>query len=49
MYLRPKGRDDRFAYYEAAFNLLPENAVTVPPPVRDHRRFERPLYTPPGR
>lgn len=47
LYLRPKGRDDRYTYYEAPFSLLSENAlVTEPPPVRDLRRFEQPLYTP---
>ena len=48
LYLRPRGRDDRYSYYEAPFNLLPENAgvTTAPPPVREPRRFERPLYTP---
>ena len=47
IYLRPRGRDDRYNYYEAPFNLLPENApVTGPPPVRQPRRFERPLYEP---
>jgi uncharacterized protein DUF6916 len=47
LYLRPKKSDDRFSYYEAGFNLLPENAgVTDPPPARSLRRLERPLYTP---
>jgi uncharacterized protein DUF6916 len=46
LHLRPKGRDDRFTYYEAAFNLLPENAVTGPPPIRQRRKLEQPLYTP---
>lgn len=47
LYLRPKGRDDRYSYYEAPFNLLPENADgTAPPPARPLRRFEQPLYTP---
>jgi uncharacterized protein DUF6916 len=46
LYLRPRGRDDRYSYYEAPFNLLPENAPVTAPPVRERRRLERPLYTP---
>jgi hypothetical protein len=47
LYLRPKKRDDRFSYFEAPFNVLPENAnVPGPPPGRSLRRFEQPLYTP---
>jgi hypothetical protein len=47
LYLRPQGRDDRYSYYEAPFNLLPENAGAMPPPpIRAPRRFEQPLYTP---
>ena len=47
LYLRPKKRDDRFSYFEAPFNVLPENAnVPGPPPGRALRRFEQPLYTP---
>ena len=47
LYLRPNGRDDRQSYYEATFNVLPENApVMEPPPARERLRFQRPLYTP---
>ena len=46
LYLRPKGHDDRYSYYEAPFNLVPENAGVSPPPGRQLRRFERPLYEP---
>jgi uncharacterized protein DUF6916 len=46
LYLRPKKGDDRFSYFEAPFNMLPENANVPPPPGRPVRRFEQPLYTP---
>lgn len=46
LYLRPKKTDDRFSYFEAPFNVLPENANVPPPPARQLRRFEQPLYTP---
>ena len=46
LYLRPKGHDDRYSYYEAPFNLVPENAGVSPPQGRQLRRFERPLYEP---
>jgi hypothetical protein len=50
LYLRPKGRDQRFSYYEAPFNVLPESAEkNYPPPVRAPRKYERPLYERPGR
>jgi hypothetical protein len=50
VYLRPKGRDQRFSYYEAPFNVLPENVEKAsPPPVREPRKYERPLYEPAGR
>ncbi|HMH52907.1 MAG TPA: hypothetical protein VK548_21900 [Candidatus Acidoferrum sp.] len=45
LYLRPKGGDDRYVYFEAPFNVTPDNAG-IPPPVREPRRFERPLYEP---
>ena len=45
LYLRPKGGDDRYVYFEAPFNVPPDNAGS-PPPVRQPRRFERPLYEP---
>lgn len=45
LYLRPVASNDRDTYYEAAFSLVPPNAAT-PPPVRQLRRFERPLYEP---
>jgi hypothetical protein len=46
LYLRPRASNDQYSYYEAAFNLLPANAAT-PAPVREMRKFERPLYEPP--
>ena len=46
LYLRPKKREGRFSYFEAPFNVLPENANVPPPPGRALRRFEQPLYTP---
>lgn len=46
LYLRPTKSDDRFSYFEAPFNVLPENTNVPPPPGRALRRFEQPLYTP---
>jgi uncharacterized protein DUF6916 len=46
LHLRPRASKDQYTYYEAAFNLLPPNAA-APAPVREMRRFERPLYEPP--
>ena len=45
LYLRPKGRDGRYSYYEAPFNVLPDS-VPVTAPTRQPRRWERPLYEP---
>ena len=45
LYLRPTGRDGRYNYYEAPFNVPPDSAPATPP-TRQPRRFERPLYEP---
>lgn len=47
LFLRPRTGEGPYTYYEAPFNLAPENApVTEPPPERSLRRYERPLYSP---
>ena len=47
VYLRPKGRDDRYSYFEAPFNVPPDKAGVIDTaPGRQLRRFERPLYEP---
>ena len=45
LYLRPRGRDGRYTYYEAPFNVPPDTAPATAP-TRQPRRYERPLYEP---
>jgi hypothetical protein len=45
LYLRPTGRDGRYTYYEAPFNVPPDTAPATAP-TRQPRRYERPLYEP---